>query len=260
MNYINYKMLLFILVLGFISCEKEEIENEEEIVVGDTINYPTSVSFIYNGKSVMYGVIKKDYHKNSDGIPLNKPISKLWLDRNLGAEQKAINTSDPLAFGDLFQWGRKADGHQLRTSETTQNLSETVNPDHDKFIAIPLNSNDWLLNSNDSLWNDTDNTNCSCPEGWRVPTIEELSLEMHSWSDYNMEGAFNSSLKWVSGGSRDNNGIELYSGYWAFIWSSTFKENGKAMRLSIIGSDTCEVITGNRIYGSSIRCIKDLVD
>jgi len=33
------------------------------------------------------------------------------MDRNLGASQVAKSPTDPLSFGDLFQWGRGTDGH-----------------------------------------------------------------------------------------------------------------------------------------------------
>jgi hypothetical protein len=37
------------------------------------------------------------------------------MDRNLGASQVATSSTDPASYGDLYQWGRPADGHQIRT-------------------------------------------------------------------------------------------------------------------------------------------------
>lgn len=242
-------------MIGLISCKKNEI-NDDNVVN----KFPTEVTFNYNGEDVTYQVIKKDYYKNSNGEIIQSPISKLWFDRNLGAERQAIEKNDPLAAGDLFQWGRLADGHQIRNSDTTHSLSNSIIPNHNKFIVKPLsqdNRYDWLLELNDSLWNDERNTNCPCPNGWRVPTIDELLMEMHSWNSYNMDGAYSSELKWVSGGNRDNHGTERYSEYWAFIWSSTTSDFAKAFELAIIGSDTSEVISSYRINGGSVRCIKD---
>ncbi|MDO5968527.1 hypothetical protein Q4Q35_01790, partial [Flavivirga aquimarina] len=44
---------------------------------------------------------------------------KIWMDRNLGASQVATSSNDADAYGDLYQWGRAADGHESRTSSTT---------------------------------------------------------------------------------------------------------------------------------------------
>jgi hypothetical protein len=48
----------------------------------------------------------------------NPTTGKTWMDRNLGATQVATSSTDAAAYGDLYQWGRRADGHQCRTSAT----------------------------------------------------------------------------------------------------------------------------------------------
>ena len=237
--------------LGFFACTKDKDSTDLEK------DYPKTVTFEYNSESVTYNVIKKDYHKDSKGNSINSSITKLWLDRNLGAERVAIIKNDSLASGDLFQWGRLADGHQKRNSDIIQQLSNSIAPNHNNFIAKPLNSDNWLVVSNDSLWNDINNTNSPCPNGWRVPTIEELAMEMYSWSTFDMDGAFASSLKWVATGNRDNHGTERYSAGWGFIWSSTPTSNDWAYSLAIIGSDTSQISSSPRIYGHAIRCIMD---
>ena len=247
--YFKMKYTLAILLLTLMACDKVEDM--------DTKKYPAEVTFLYAGQEVIYKVIKQDYQLDSAGNPLTSEISKLWLDRNLGAERAAVIFNDPLATGDLFQWGRPDDGHQLRTSDTTQTLSPTITPNHNKFISQPLGESDWLIGHNDGLWNNTENTNCPCPDGWRVPTAAELSMEMQSWETNNMEGAYNSPLKWVSAGNRDNHGTLRYEEFWAFMWSSTIDGNNTAQALAIIGSDVSEIITSPRIFGHSIRCIKD---
>lgn len=246
-----YILILFSLFL--IACDKDnnnDNDNEEK-------DYPKTITYEYNGTTVTYGVIKKDYYVDSKGDSLKKTITKLWLDRNLGAQRTAIKMNDSLASGDLFQWGRLADGHQNRNSLTIQELSANTMPGHDKFIVEPLNSDDWLKISNDSLWNDEENTNCSCPNGWRVSTKDELLMEINSWKTIDMEGAYASSLKWVATGNRDNHGTERYSKYWGFVWTSTPQNNSMAYSLAIIGTYTAEIITSPRIYGQAIRCVKD---
>ncbi len=45
-------------------------------------------------------------------IPQPELTAPLWMDRNLVASQVATASDDTLAFGDVYQWGRAADGHQ----------------------------------------------------------------------------------------------------------------------------------------------------
>lgn len=244
------KLYMLGILIGVFACKKEQdihVEKEPQ----------TDITFNYGGQEVTYKPVKKVYYLDANGDSLDQVIVLEWLDRNLGAERQATYKDDPLAAGDLFQWGRDADGHQKRESDTTHTLSESITPNHSKYIVKPLYAYDWLLESNDSLWNDIQNTNCACPEGWRIPTIEELSMEMHSWSSKDMDGAYASALKWVSGGSRDNHGIERYSDEWAFVWSSTALASSYANQLAIIGNQTAQVTSSIRMYAGSVRCIKD---
>jgi len=241
--------LLLLFLPGLFSCKKDNNPPSEK-------DYPKVVVFNYNGEPVTYNVIKKIYYKDSKGISLSSPVTKLWLDRNLGAGRAAMVKNDTLASGDLFQWGRLADGYQKRNSETTDTASVNINPGHNKFIVNTANS-DWLVAWNDSLWNDQHNTNCPCPNGLRVPTVEELGMEMYSWGSLTMDGAYSSTLKWVPGGDRDGAGHIYYSTYWAFIWSSTPESNGEAGSLAIIGGSTAEINGSPRSFGLSVRCIKD---
>ena len=52
------------------------------------------------------------------GTVVNPVTGKVWLDRNLGSTQVATSSTDAASYGDLYQWGRAADGHQVRTSAT----------------------------------------------------------------------------------------------------------------------------------------------
>jgi hypothetical protein len=68
---------------------------------------------------------------------INPITGRTWMDRNLGASQVATSSTDANSYGDLYQWGRRADGHQCRTSPTTSTLSSTDQPGHGKFILAP---------------------------------------------------------------------------------------------------------------------------
>jgi hypothetical protein len=74
----------------------------------------------------------------------NPATGKTWMDRNLGASRAATSSTDAEAYGDLYQWGRAADGHQKRTSGTTSTLSNSDTPGHGNFILAPkISPWDW---------------------------------------------------------------------------------------------------------------------
>ena len=58
----------------------------------------------------------------------NTYTGEIWMDRNLGASNVATSSSDTGSFGDLYQWGRRADGHQCRNSSITTSLTSSSTP------------------------------------------------------------------------------------------------------------------------------------
>jgi hypothetical protein len=85
---------------------------------------------------------------------VNSLTGKVWMDRNLGATRVATSSTDAASYGDLYQWGRGTDGHQIRTSATTTTLFITGDPANGNFI-LPNNNNnsgDWRSTPNDNLW------------------------------------------------------------------------------------------------------------
>jgi uncharacterized protein (TIGR02145 family) len=146
-----------------------------DVVTLNTVNDTSKVRFMYNGKEVIYGII------------ISSVTGKKWLDRNLGASQVATSFDDYKAYGDLFQWGRPADGHQLMNwtstttgtavNGTTEVVATSDIPGHNNFIicpwAFPL---DWRSDNNSSRW--ATNPQGPCPAGWHVPTINEWLAEV----------------------------------------------------------------------------------
>ena len=49
------------------------------------------------------------------------------MDRNLGAGRVAQSSDDALAYGDLYQWGRATEGHQVRVSDTISAIADRNN-------------------------------------------------------------------------------------------------------------------------------------
>lgn len=192
-------------------------------------------------------------------VDVTNPITgKTWMDRNLGATQVAISATDVLAYGDLYQWGRRSDGHQCRNSRTTTNLSSVVQVQHGDFILNPGNSGfiDWLQQPNNNLWQEPNQLNNPCPIGYRLPTFSELNEERNSWSRKDIIGAFQS-LKLTLGFARSNfNGDLIGGNTQSTYWSSTVTIVGNGSYGLRISNNNSDINPGSRVIGLNIRCIK----
>lgn len=193
-----------------------------------------------------------------DNFVINFTTGKIWMDRNLGASQVATSSADAAAYGDLYQWGRGSDGHQIRTSVTTSTLSGSDEPGHGNFITSSAVSKDWRSAQNNDLWQGVNGTNNPCPSGYRLPTDAELDAERLSWSSNNSAGAFGSPLKLPVAGYRTiSNGTLLNMGSFGYYWSSTV--SGISSRYLYFGTNNFAAVgtTGGRAEGNSVRCIKN---
>ena len=183
----------------------------------------------------------------------NPITGETWMDRNLGATQIATSFDDVNAYGDLYQWGRNTDGHQIRTSSTTSILSTTNSPNHSDFI---LANSDWLTVSDDNLWQDVNGINNPCPLGFRLPTEAELEAERLSWISNDAAGAFASPLKLTVGGARSRMSGAI-GNVGTFVGYRTSDLNGLQSRMLGISLTTSFMGDRDRADGNCIRCIKD---
>ncbi len=187
---------------------------------------------------------------------LNPATGKTWMDRNLGASRAATSSTDEEAYGDLYQWGRAADGHQVRTSSITATLSNSDTPGHGGFIITPDSPWDWRSPQNDNLWQGVNGTNNPCPAGYRLPTEAELNAERLSWSSNNAAGAFASPLKLpVAGFRRGSSGSLFGVGSFGDYWSSAV--SGSLSRGLLFDSSHAYLYSSRRAHGFSVRCLKD---
>ena len=220
------------------------------------------VTLAGNGKPLMCGI--DSFTLTGDGgaggtcsatVSCNERLNSSWADRNLGASQVATNPTDALAYGDLYQWGRGTDGHQLRSSSTTTTQSIIDSPGHSNFIMSNATPNDWRNPQNDNLWQGILGINNPCPPGLRVPTENELICERLSWASNNATGAFNS-IKLTMGGERNSfNGSIISAGSSGSYWSST--TSTIYTRYLFFLNSNAGTSSDGRGYGKSVRCIND---
>jgi hypothetical protein len=234
--------------------------------IGTGSSSPIIVTGLTNLTAYTFTVVATNINGNSassaasnsviPGTVTNPTTGKIWMDRNLGASQVATSSTDAASYGDLYQWGRRTDGHQIRTSGTTTTLSSSDTPGHGNFILTPNSPYDWRSPQNDNLWQGVSGTNNPCPSGYRLPTEAEWNAERLSWSTNNAAGAFASPLKLPVAGYRDGSLGSLGTvGSNGYYWSSTV--SSAYSRNLLFGSGNAFVSTNGRANGGSVRCLKD---
>jgi uncharacterized protein (TIGR02145 family) len=196
---------------------------------------------------------------------VTNPITgRTWMDRNLGAQRVAVSPTDALAYGDLYQWGRRADGHQCRGSATTTVLSSIDQPAHGSFIKISNQSPyDWRTPQNNNLWQGVNGVNNPCPVGYRLPTNIEFEAEINSWN--NNLNPFTSVLKLTSGGGKNagNGLLDDLVGFEGSYWTSTINSNSwspsefDSYILEFGNNGGGNTNKSGRAMGHSVRCIKN---
>jgi uncharacterized protein (TIGR02145 family) len=222
------------------------------------------------------GALNNGKGVDSRGAILAKPwtygtvttaTGKVWIDRNLGASRVATSSTDALAYGDYYQWGRPADGHQTKyltnnnSTGFTNTKSSTTVPSTDLWIVPEDGSNDWLSTPDNTLWAGANPATNPCPVGFRIPTEAEWSAERATWASTNAAGAYASPLKLTrpgmltgfgSGGAtytaKDNFGQYL---------TQTAYTNGGARYFGIEGGNAWFDQNYYKSHGMSVRCIKN---
>lgn len=227
-------------------------EPVESAFVGP-VGEATEITFLYNGAQVTYAIV------------VSPITNRRWLDRNLGAPNAANAYNDFANYGDAFQWGRGADGHQLTNRTATSAGTTGVNgtesalatsdaPGHNKFILTSSSPFDWRNPKNDNLWQGINGVNNPCPTGFRVPTIEEWTAE-----NLGMAAAAYTQLKLTLGGHRLGTGAHSNTTAFGYYWSSsispTTQANASFQRIAT--SFASQQLDEPRGMAQLCRCIKN---
>lgn len=250
----RYIIIFSVCLVLLSSCKNKEkdsnflqMENENNVV--------------FNGRT--YGII--DYNGTK------------WLDRNLGAKEACDKLEgNEWCWGDLYQWGRYADGHEKRDSSVTlEPQAQCSEISNDKFILTKIegdisknvkkmSTQNWYKNCNQLLWRELgDGANEVCPAGWHVATEKDFDrLQIQDGKD-----AFRK-IKLCLAGSRS--GIERYDlhgkvmaqGLQGKYWTSTHQDRRYTGKQYIVSYDLDSfrfIKTDTRSFanGQSVRCVKN---
>lgn len=225
-------------------------------ITGDT----SCITLTYKGSEVEYTTVRA-----ADG--------NIWLQQNLGSNQVAASSTDTEAYGDLFQWGRWDDGHQLRTSLTSATAPVPNNP-----LGLQGGSENFYT-TDPEWWNTNASTNdkwsASTPaevtetngcdpckalgQNWRLPTAEEWQTVINNEQITNIATAYSSNLKLTIAGTRTSSGSLSNVGVRGYYWSSTLSDNTDFAKYLYYSNFIVNTTAGGfREQGGSIRCLKSL--
>ena len=204
-------------------------------------------------------------------VDITTTTGKTWMDRNLGATQVATSSTDAASYGDLYQWGRDSDGHQIRTSNVISTIATSAAAGHDDFIDAGIDhwveggsvgevpDGNWTnFSEEDTLWQS--GLNDPCPKGFRIPTEAEWQDEINTWTNTNKaQAAMNSELNLPLAGYRYGSSGTLYSvGSIATYMSRTLNgQQGYARLLYWFSNTEVGMFDSVREVGRSVRCIQE---
>ena len=194
--------------------------------------------------------------------------TQTWMDRNLGARRVATALNDVYSYGNHYQWGRPADGHEISVwngtthtsgrgfydSTALEALATTDAPSHNNFILTNVTPFDWRTDNNDNRWQTA--SQGPCPAGYHVPTTTEWDTADTFGAWNNNADPFNSALKLPSAGNRHRIiGLLSDQGTLGYYWSSTV--SGTNARFLYFYSTVASTNNNLRAHGFSVRCLRD---
>ncbi len=191
------------------------------------------------------------------GTVVSPFTGKEWLDRNLGAFRVCETFNDAGCYGDYYQWGRLADGHEKTYSgQTTTFPPDVSNVGHSNSIyGQATSSGRWSYDDTngairEAQWAKIDGTGI-CPIGFRAPSYDELKAETTEASIpvTNPTTAFENFLKIPASGYLTGWTTMTHVNEHSYLWPGT-----------PTGGASWSFGTLNALYRSNsapVRCIKD---
>jgi len=159
-----------------------------------------------------------------------------WATRNVDAPGTFAET--PESPGMFFQWNRRKGWSA--TDEEVEGWDNSL-PEGTKWYA----------------------ENDPCPEGWRVPTFEELQSLVDAGNEWIIQNNVNGRLFGIApyqiflpavGNRGGFNGMHFNAGNWGFYWGNTKCSIRTACGLQIANNEMF-VTNSVRFNGFSVRCV-----
>ncbi len=230
------------------------------------------------------------------GIITSPITGEKWLDRNLGATKICTKSRDDSTspysndaayvsdqedcFGDFYQWGRLTDGHQKKDSSKISSRTTDISNAGVNFITNTSDPYDWIENTTQDTnnidnsgnlriaqWSKIDGSSI-CPNGFKVPTIDELKAETieDSIQDtdtknngnievINRDTAFKNFLKFPVSGNKSADGLIYEQGVSSMVWS--ISATGSSAKSFDFNASNAGNFDNNRASGLNVRCIKN---
>lgn len=185
------------------------------------------------------------YQHNFLYLPITAEDGKVWLNNNLGANyanvdspvfnltQQATSISDTNAMGSLFEWGRKADAHELVDRDSSNPVFlygyvfgtvPTWSPTDYRRILGSANgtSTEWLSSTVTTpppgdRWL-ANSPNNPCPQGFKVPLAAEMSALRTAAGAANMYYSASSKLKLTENGVGHYDGRGIFNTTSGYYW------------------------------------------
>ena len=215
------------------------------------------------------------------GIKIGQTI---WAPVNCGYEPATADYKG-YPYGKLYQWGRKYgqgyDGNDATYPSGDNLVKGPVAPSQgsletntDKFFIVSHEPYNWCNLMIDDLWLDEYGNKSSkdpCPDGWRVPTNNELNLLVSNYSTWTTNQSKNgryfsgeytyldgvSSVFLPAAGRRGyNNGTNYERGNSGCYWSGSKTTSTIPNSLYFSNSFVSSNGSGYRATGSSVRCVQ----
>jgi hypothetical protein len=207
-------------------------------------------------------------------LPVIAADGNVWLNNNLGADysntakasfnlaQQGTTSNDFNAYGSLFQWGRKADGHELinytdaSTGARVYGITSTKADIPADALFITSND-DWRVNSNPDLWSGEAAVNNPCPVGFFVPNDASLANLISAEGMTNTSTAYSSTLKLTTAGSVAKlDGVINGTGSNVSLWQSETLGSNITEAYDHRFSPTRASNNRQKAYGFGVRCMK----
>jgi uncharacterized protein (TIGR02145 family) len=207
---------------------------------------------------------------------------QIWLNNNLGANytkvghanfdpvHQASTSTDYNAYGNLFQWGRQADGHErinwtsstagtpLAATSTTTTGVNTITPTG-SYIVATTSPNDWYTpgTAGNKRWAIA--VNDPCPVGFHVPTLAEWDIERKYWNITTGASAWGTTLRLTFASNREGNktGGFLFTGTRADYWTSTLDPSATNYAFRVIFGNSYLTHSSQLSTSMPVRCIKN---